>query len=776
MAKQKLFSRRNSAPARAKDEDLLKLRKPFSSMLASETGEQPSYVLPFSRGRGQEIVSSASGQTPTRRSVQYDEVPPMEVPPTEQPTGDVLGAQSSVSSIEGFLSKLNQSLYSPAQPSTEQMEYLYQTAGRDYPIASMPDGQYRYRSGFIGYPQSRPEPQPIQTLPDGSVLLDNGMTITRETANVLQGLRGLSQGLFGQQQTVTQPFGNYNPALEPGSGYNMGTDLRTRDLQNRNIYLPVDAEVVQVLQDDGTRWGDISGHMGYGNSVLLRLPTGEMIRLSHLSQLNVQPGQRVTAGTLIGTPGATGNTTGEHLDLEYYNAQGQIDNPENFSGFTQPGKIIQPQLAQQEQRPQQSPVQAEPQRQAPIIAQEAQKAIQAIPQAAQTVQQAVQPGSTQRQALGSIPEKAAQATGLQAEFGLGETIVGGQEAGKQARIEALAQQPYQYNPYRQLAGNAVERIGDVLGKPEGVISEAIAGGPTKRTNVALASEIGSETPQEVPGIRQNLKDIGTDIALKAGEGLKSLTRFFNPMSATGQARPAMDELAPNKAVGSQGASGEVLGVSSGAPQAATDTRDAFFRAGADKQYSGFMQSGAQSRGLSLDLFSPDFYQDPTRIASVFGNTQFQQGAEQKYQDYRAEEERKAREAQQNQPSLQDYLNRGKTAEQWYAETGRQSTLDAIRSQGGDIRGPGGGVSSGAGQNYTPGNANYSSPTGYASYVPAPRPNVQGVSSGPQQNYTPGNANYSSSSGNASYAPPPKSQQNPGIFSSVSNTIARLFRR
>ena len=30
------------------------------------------------------------------------------------------------------------------------------------------------------------------------------------------------------------------------------------------------------------------------------------------------------------------------------------------------------------------------------------------------------------------------------------------------------------------------------------------------------------------------------------------------------------------------------------------------------------------------------------------------------------------------PSLQDYLNMGKTAAQWYAETGRQSELDALR--------------------------------------------------------------------------------------------------
>jgi len=35
---------------------------------------------------------------------------------------------------------------------------------------------------------------------------------------------------------------------------------------------------------------------------------------------------------------------------------------------------------------------------------------------------------------------------------------------------------------------------------------------------------------------------------------------------------------------------------------------------------------------------------------------------------------------QLQPTMEDYLNRGKTAAQWYAETGRQGTLDVIGSQ------------------------------------------------------------------------------------------------
>lgn len=65
---------------------------------------------------------------------------------------------------------------------------------------------------------------------------------------------------------------------------------------------------------------------GYGNSVVLQnKDTGEKIRMSHLSPgVNVKTGQEITGGTVIGATGQTGNTTGPHLDIEYFDSKGKL--------------------------------------------------------------------------------------------------------------------------------------------------------------------------------------------------------------------------------------------------------------------------------------------------------------------------------------------------------------------------------------------------------------------------------------------------------------------
>jgi murein DD-endopeptidase MepM/ murein hydrolase activator NlpD len=69
---------------------------------------------------------------------------------------------------------------------------------------------------------------------------------------------------------------------------------------------------------------------GWGNSVVMRnMKTGEEIRTSHMdvNGVYVTPGQIITGGTVIGKSGATGNVvgnTGEHVDVEYKNSQGQL--------------------------------------------------------------------------------------------------------------------------------------------------------------------------------------------------------------------------------------------------------------------------------------------------------------------------------------------------------------------------------------------------------------------------------------------------------------------
>ena len=115
---------------------------------------------------------------------------------------------------------------------------------------------------------------------------------------------------------VTQSFMNYNPEIEKYSGgYNYGVDFGTPE--NTAVALPEGNWVIKEAKMG-------SFNRGYGNSVLaVNEDTGEMLRFSHLSKLNAIPNMRIKGGSVIGFSGNTGNTTGPHLDLEYYTKGGK---------------------------------------------------------------------------------------------------------------------------------------------------------------------------------------------------------------------------------------------------------------------------------------------------------------------------------------------------------------------------------------------------------------------------------------------------------------------
>ncbi len=55
---------------------------------------------------------------------------------------------------------------------------------------------------------------------------------------------------------------------------------------------------------------------GYGLTVIVNHASAQQTLYAHLSELFVQPGQRVEQGTVIGRVGSTGNSTGPHLHFE----------------------------------------------------------------------------------------------------------------------------------------------------------------------------------------------------------------------------------------------------------------------------------------------------------------------------------------------------------------------------------------------------------------------------------------------------------------------------
>lgn len=781
-------------------DDRLRLNRGSFTNIASETGSSRPFTV--QQGRRVQDPSGLGQQNPQLNFdiPQAPSIPQLSSQPQYQPDQQV---DYSASSQEGqqpttqeFLQQIFNQAWEPQLPTVEQMDARYQETGVAYPIQSLPDGGVRYNDGTIKYKNGEP-PIPIASLPDGTVLWDDGFIRERPPEGLsgyLAGVSGLSSLVFGQDQTVTQPYGAYNPSIEPGSGYNLGTDFRTKDLNGSPLLAPIPMRVVQVFQDDGTRWGDISGHQGYGNSVLLELPDGQMIRLSHLSDIGqFQIGDVLNPGDLIGTPGSTGNATGEHLDLEYYNSQGQLDNPSNFRLDTEIYNIgnqivgVSPQVQPFSQT-------SQPQVQQPSI-QQPQYAGQTINE--NIVQPAASAIKNTASSLGESTQKAYQQTPTGQLLGTAAKTV---ESVKPTGDLGIGLTEYaQGKPIEGIKEEArtLEKLSDTIAGPgrlpelylgEAGRGEKTLGDVAAKTKETLGNVFGAITPKAYASEGLNVDEQSKEgeqrfntTVQQAGEGLKNIGRLgIDALSNIFQKKPLLGGTG-QRVIGEESAGGNQSASFSPKQSVPNDIRDPFFKSGASDQYSQFIRPENIGEGaLSLNVFTPEFYQNPENIKNVFGGTFLQEQAQAKYDEYQAEQRRKAEEEarrraeeEANKPSLQDYLNRGKTAEQWYAETGQQSTLDRIKAQGGDVNQP-----------YSSSQANYSSPSGQSLYIPPPQSPTDKLlkSLGAQTNinYTPANANYTSSTGQALYVPPPKQsapQQNQSnIFSRAYSAIKNIFSR
>lgn len=126
-------------------------------------------------------------------------------------------------------------------------------------------------------------------------------------------------------EPITQHFGNYNPSVEVFSkGKALGTNIAA-DVGTPVAVPPGNWTVEKAFTGAKSGYIGDNENSGYGNSVKLKnTDTGESLHFTHLSDVGVLPGQIVPGSTIIGKTGATGNVTGPHLNLEYYDPQGQL--------------------------------------------------------------------------------------------------------------------------------------------------------------------------------------------------------------------------------------------------------------------------------------------------------------------------------------------------------------------------------------------------------------------------------------------------------------------
>lgn len=145
---------------------------------------------------------------------------------------------------------------------------------------------------------------------------------TKKLASVIkEGSGSILPGKF----TVTKGFGQKNSADVFSGGINYGTDFSAK--VGTEVAVPPGQWEVVKAYSQAIKKGFIGNNenQGYGNSVLLRnTKTGEMMRFSHLSEVGVNPGQVLSGNQVFAKTGDTGNVTGPHLDLEYYNQNGKI--------------------------------------------------------------------------------------------------------------------------------------------------------------------------------------------------------------------------------------------------------------------------------------------------------------------------------------------------------------------------------------------------------------------------------------------------------------------
>jgi len=640
-----------------------------------------------------------------------------------------------MSAGQQFLKQFNQQVNPTSNAQTQdQKSQVEQQTGLSYGIQSTEDGGVLFSDGVVRYPDGTvreytgEQARPIATYKDGGTLYSDGSIkrqgtdqefVTQENISYIDGGKdNLIKGIFGKEARITQEYGNYNPGMGYAGNIHRGTDI----VSQNDYKLPVNAKVVQVYQDDGTQWGSTSGHQGYGNSVLLQLSNGEMLRFSHLAEpVQYRVGDVINAYSSFGRMGSTGNSTGDHTDLELYDPSGNVINPSQFSGFGADAEKFKQEATQALKQYYENDV----------------KQMSVNPPQRLDMQKYTQPTQQQKfeQQANIAPEwrntQVDQKPTMAGNIGKGIEKLNPTGNVDFGVSELLQGQPKQAG---QVLGATIERANPTGNNIDLGITEALRG------DVQGSKDVRQATGQNIQRkIQEGLGNAQTFITgffdkmknetiPQAGEGLKALAT----PTAYAQERPSMSNInefeskigsSPNSSLMSmQPAISQGKAMQSSYNEGQKDIRDPFFTSGAAKNYSPYIKENADQLyggALNTNAFNKDFYARKTAepdIKSVFGNTSMYTPAQKQFTDYRSSENNKALnqwksnyadpmfydqsevnrlfQAMQNasydkfldagslqrptkkMPSLSDYLRIGKSVAQWYAETGQQGALDA----------------------------------------------------------------------------------------------------
>ena len=141
-------------------------------------------------------------------------------------------------------------------------------------------------------------------------------TFAQNTQKILLAAQKMPLGAPVPTEISSRFGGRANPFSGYGGEIHLGLDFRGE------VGDPVKATASGVVNY-------ASMQNGYGNIVRITHENGYETLFAHLSQIDVQMGQTIKAGDVVGKLGSTGRSTGPHLHYEIRKDGTPID-PERF--------------------------------------------------------------------------------------------------------------------------------------------------------------------------------------------------------------------------------------------------------------------------------------------------------------------------------------------------------------------------------------------------------------------------------------------------------------
>ena len=280
---------------------ILTMSLPLSALAdeADVPAESPSFEVSFDVDTGQEEISE---DLPTEVEATPEPTPESTTEPTQEPTPTPESTATPTPTAEPT-----------AAPTAAPEVTATPTSTPEPSVAASPTPSAAPSASPAAKPTPTPSPQPVVN----PVKLEH---------DVLDNVDKVCIYLF--------PVPNSSEITQEYSAEHKAIDIAASS--GSPVYAAEDGTVSYVQIWDGSY--DTTGMMSYGHMVEVRHADGNTTLYAHLSEINVQQGEKVVRGQRIGRVGSTGNATGPHLHFEVITSEGKADPAEYL--WTMPGEWI----------------------------------------------------------------------------------------------------------------------------------------------------------------------------------------------------------------------------------------------------------------------------------------------------------------------------------------------------------------------------------------------------------------------------------------------------